>query len=98
MNDDQPAPRPAVLDRVPASAEGPFPPGTSFIDVEGIPVAFIRFEDDNTFTFVAYDPDPRLFLRPSVFRNGSAMSEGDFRTAAARLAAEREERTNAQGE
>lgn len=91
MDDRKPDRRPTVLDRVPALAEGPFPPGTSFIDVEGIPVAFIRFEDEDTFTFVAYDPEPRLFLKPSVFRNGSAMSESAFRAAAAKLGAERED-------
>jgi hypothetical protein len=97
MNDDQPAPRPAVLDRVPASAEGPFPSGTTFLDVEDVPVAFIRFPD-GTSTFIAYDPEPRLFLTPSVLRNGTPFSESDFRAAAARFAAEREGRVNASSE
>lgn len=78
--------RPAVLDSVPRSAGDPFPSGTTFLDVEDVPVAFIRFPD-GTSTFIAYDPDPRLYLRPSVFRNGTPISESDFRAAAARSAA-----------
>lgn len=78
--------RPAVLGKVPRSADGEFPPLARFWDVDGVPVALVPTGGDNL-TFVAYDPEPRLFLSPSVFRNGTPISASAFRAISARFAA-----------
>lgn len=58
---------------------GPFPAGTLFFDVEGVPVS-----KTPGWVVSAWDPDPRPFPILSMMRNGEWISEARFRQLVAR--------------
>jgi hypothetical protein len=58
-----------------------FPPGTKFLDVEGVPVSVTP-----RFVSTAWDhASPRPFPTDSAWRNGTPITEAEFRADVARI-------------
>ncbi|MGH8713384.1 MAG: hypothetical protein ACREYB_05195 [Casimicrobiaceae bacterium] len=66
---------------MPAIAVPVFPEGTTFFNVEGVPVAVTPRSGGKGPLATAFDPGkpPRPFPLPSVLRNGSPVTEARFR-------------------
>jgi len=62
-----------------------FPPGTAFFDVEGVPVALIPGSDGGLSSRAFDRSEPRPFPIGSVDRNGTRISETEFRADVIRL-------------
>jgi hypothetical protein len=79
-------PLPYQVGRIEGRLPETFPPGTEFADVEGVPVASIPLPDGGL-KISAFDPEERGFSISSFLRNGTLITEADFRSRVALIAA-----------
>lgn len=68
--------------KIPSELPAAFPDGSTFFDVEDVPVANVPLPNGGAYT-AAFDPKGRLFDFSVALRNGAPVPESEFRSLAA---------------